>query len=96
MRWRFTGAAGDVLPSQTTAITAAVQVVINTQIDGDAIQLAGLCMESDSPVSTILGHIIFHDASHAPIEEIDLVANEPKAWDIAGGAKYCPTSVSRA
>lgn len=81
----FTGGTGDVLPAQSTAITAAVQQVINTQIDGDAISLMGLIMESSSLESTVAGHIVFHDASHASIEEIDLVANAGKAWDITGG-----------
>jgi len=81
----FTGASGDVLPSQATAITAAVQVIINTQIDGDAVKLFAICMESSDANSDSLGHIVFHDASHASIEEYDLVANAPRVMDVTGG-----------
>lgn len=82
----FTGASGDVLPAESTAITAAVQVVANTQIDGDAVQLFAILVESDNNSSTVLGHITLHDSSHAVIEEIDLTANEPYVLDVGGGA----------
>jgi len=82
----FTGAAGDVLPAESTAITASVQVVINTQIDGDAVQLFAVSFESTDSLSTAKGHINLQDSSHASIEEIDLTANQPYVLDVGGVA----------
>lgn len=79
----FTGGTGDVLPTQGVAIVVTEQVIINTQIDGDAIQIAGVCLETSETAGK--GHIDCQDSAHASIEEIDLVANVPKIWDVAGG-----------
>lgn len=76
--------AGDNLPIATSAIVMTKQVVINTQIDGDAIAIIGIVLESTE--STGKGHVDMRDASPATIEEIDLTANIPVVHDITAGA----------
>ena len=79
------GGARDALPVNTTAIVVTEQVVINTQIDGDAVQLFGVCAEYVDANSTAKAHIVFHDAANAAIKEIDLTANIPYVWDVGSG-----------
>ena len=78
--------AGDNLPSASTAVVITKQVVINTAVDGDAIQIIGIVAETSNPASTAKAHIDMQDTGAASIEPIDLVANTPKVYDIAGGA----------
>jgi len=80
------GGAGDVLPSAATAVTIVEQVIVNTQIDGDAIALLAILAEYPDPSSTGDAHVDFQDSGDATIEEIDLVANVPQAHDIYAGA----------
>lgn len=80
------GGAGDNLPAQSTALVVTKQVTINTAIDGDAIEIIGICAESTDSASTSKAHIDMRDSGNATIEEIDLVANVPQIWDIEGGA----------
>ena len=80
------GGAGDVLPSAATAVVITKQVSINTAIDGDAIQVIGLVVESTTTGSTAKAHIDMRDSGNATIEEIDLTANVPIIHDITGGA----------
>jgi hypothetical protein len=78
--------AGDNLPAQDTTIVVTKQVVINTHIDGDAIQVIGFCAECPNPASTAKAHIDMQDVGAVTIEEIDLSANVPVVYDVAGGA----------
>lgn len=79
------GGAGDNLPAEDTAVVLTKQVTINTQIDGDAAQLIAVLLESTNSASTEAGSIDFQDASHASIEQIDLVANQPQVFDLEAG-----------
>lgn len=78
--------AGDNFPVQGTAVVITKQVTINAQIDGDAIAIIGIVAEAIDPASTAKAHLDLLDAGGLSIEAIDLVANEPKTWDITGGA----------
>ena len=77
--------AGDNFPAQGTAVVITKQVSINTAIDGDAIQVIGLLAETASPNSTAKAHVDMQDSGGASIEAIDLTANVPRVFDIAGG-----------
>lgn len=74
------GGAGDVLPAANTAVVITKQVSINTQIDGDAIQIIGFISEGAK------AHVDMQDSGNATIEEIDLAADAAIIHDIAGGA----------
>lgn len=82
----FTGASGDVLPSASTAVTVAEQVIINTTIDGDTVSIIGIVAEFPTSSSSDQAHVDFQDSGDATIEEIDLTANVPVVHDIDGGA----------
>lgn len=78
--------AGDAFPAQATAVVITKQVQINTSIDGDLLELLAIVAESTSNGSTSKAHIDMQDSGGASIEAIDLTANQPKVWDIDGGA----------
>ena len=73
------GGAGDNFPVVTTALVVTKQVTVNTQIDGDNVQIIGIAVEGGA------GHVDMQDSGAATIAEIDLAANVPQVWDIAGG-----------
>lgn len=77
------GGAGDNLPTQATAITLVEQVTINVSIDGDALALLAVCL--DSTESTGKGHVLFEDAAGDDIAELDLAANTPRVYDVTAG-----------
>lgn len=81
----FDAGVGDNLPTNLTNVVACVQTVINTPIDGDRLAILGICLES-SEASGAKGHVDFQDASDDSIAELDLVGNEPRVFDITGGA----------
>lgn len=78
--------AGDVFPAQSTAVVITEQVQINSQIDGDAIQIIGVMAQSADPASTTKVNVDMQDAGGASIEVLDLTANQPVITDVAGGA----------
>lgn len=78
--------AGDNLPAQSTAVVIVKQVNIVTNIDGDNLQIAGIMAKATNPASTAKAHVDMQDSGNATIEEIDLTANQPAIFDIAGGA----------
>jgi len=80
----FDSGVGDNLPAQDTAVVVTKQVTVNVSIDGDALKVLAICLESTE--STGKGHIDMLSSAPATIEEIDLVANVPQVWDIEGGA----------
>jgi hypothetical protein len=82
----FDAGSGDNLPDQSTAVVVTPRVLVNTAIDGDAIQIIGMCAEYTNIASTAAVHLDFQDAEDDSIAEIDLVANIPKVWDVAAGA----------
>lgn len=83
----LSGGAGDDFPATaTTGIVVTKQVTINTQIDGDAISILGIIVESTNVSSVSPAHIDMKSVAPATIAEIDMVANVPKIYDITGGA----------
>lgn len=79
---------GDVLPAATTALVVTKQVVINVLIDGDALTNGHvtLSLETSDTTLTTKGHALFEDAAGDDIAAINLTANSPIVYDIAGGA----------
>lgn len=75
----FTGASGDVLPTQDYAITADVLIDINVDFDGDDVEIIAL-------QSTRQGHFDFQDVSNASLAEDQLKAGEPWFWAKDTGA----------
>jgi hypothetical protein len=77
--------AGDVFPAQGTAVVIAKQLQINTAIDGDKVQIFGLAMEFADANEASKGHVSFKDSGGLTIAELDLSANTPSVYDVAGG-----------
>ena len=69
----FTGAAGDVLPADEYAVTASVVVEIDTDFDGDLLEMI-------SAGSTLLTHIAFRTVAPAVIKAVLLLPNEGWSW----------------
>lgn len=81
------GGTGDDFPATAnTTVTVSKQVVINSAIDGDNIEIIGLCVEIvDDELATSKGHVTFKDADGDTILAIDLTANSPVIYDVAAG-----------
>jgi hypothetical protein len=79
------GAGTDFPASGNLTVVVCRQVEINVAIDGDALQVLGLSFEFTSPSITDDGHATFKDAAADVIAEIDLEANTPQIYDVAGG-----------
>jgi hypothetical protein len=77
--------AGNVFPVQGTAVVISKKVDVNVGIDGDAIKVAGLSFEFLVATITDDGHVTFRDSGSAVVAEIDLEANTPQIYDVAGG-----------
>jgi hypothetical protein len=77
--------AGDNFPPQGTAVVIVKQVPINVALDGDAIKVLALSLEFLTLTVTDRGHVTFKDAQGDAIAEIDLEANTPQVYDVAGG-----------
>jgi hypothetical protein len=77
--------AGDNFPVQGSAVVITKQVVINTAIDGDKIQIIGLMMECPLDAAAV-GHISFFDSGPVQIAQFDLAHNDPTIIDVVGGA----------
>lgn len=77
---------GDNLPADETAITAVVQKSINLAIDGDETDILAVVLETVDKTIRTAANVQFRDAAADIIAEIDLVANVPQVWDIAGGS----------
>jgi len=77
---------GDNLPTEDTVITAVVQKSINLAIDGDNADILAIVLETIDKSLRTAAHVQFRDAADAEIAEIDLVANVPQVWDLAGGS----------
>lgn len=76
---------GDNLPIATTPVVVSLRTQINLSIDGDALTLLAIKQEYSSNQETADSHVDFQDASSAQVAEIDLDANAPRIFDIAGG-----------
>jgi hypothetical protein len=76
---------GDNLPIATTAVVVSKRTQINLDIDGDALSLLSIMQNFASNLITNNSHIDFQDVSSAVVAELDLGANSPLVYDIAGG-----------
>ena len=76
---------GDNFPAEDSAVVISKQVVINTAIDGDKIQIIGVMLECPLDTAAV-GHISFFDSGPAEIHDLDLAHNDPTVIDVAGGA----------
>lgn len=86
------GGDGDVLPAQATSLVVCEQVPFVCNIDGDQAQFVAICLESAEGTSG-KGHLDLVDSLDASIEEIDLIGNTPKVWDIAAGLSGGETNI---
>lgn len=77
--------SGDDLPTAATSVVVTKQVQINATIDGDEVVILGIEAAYTDSNSTAKAHVDMQDAGDATIEEIDLSANVPQVYDIAGG-----------
>lgn len=82
----FDSGIGDNLPIATTAVTVCVHTTSNILIDGDNTDLIGIVLETNDSTIRTAAHIQFLESDNTEVTEIDLVANVPQYWDIAGGA----------
>lgn len=65
--------AGDVLPDEGTALTAGEQTPVDTDFDGDKLEMILI-------VSTARSHFDFQDSGGASLEAQELTAGEPWDW----------------
>lgn len=78
--------AGDALPAQDTSLTACEQVLFNAYLDGDNTDLVGLELTYTALAPTGIGRVRFNDTSNAQVAALELTGNQPRAYDITGGA----------
>lgn len=79
------GGAGDNLPTQDTAVVVNSQVEINAVIDGDNVQVIGICVETTDQTVADAAHVDLQDSGTATIAAIELVTNIPWSWDSGSG-----------
>lgn len=77
--------SGSVLPAATTAVVAAPRVAFNCSIDGDELSLLAVQAYFAVSTETSAAHVSLLDSGAAEIDEIALVANVPRTFDITGG-----------
>lgn len=82
----FDSGIGNNLPIATTAVVVAVRQQINVDLDGDNAQLVAIKQHYAQSSETAMSHVDFQDSASDEIAEIDLTANVPQVWDIAGGS----------
>lgn len=81
------GGTGDDFPATGhTGVVCTKQVSINVTLDGDNSEIVGIVASAADEDATDQAHIDFQDGAGATIADIDLVANEPRVWDIGGGS----------
>ncbi len=78
--------SGDNLPSASTALVVSLRNQINLDIDGDNLVLLAIKQKYNANTITADSHIDFQDSGGGEIAEVDLEANGPRVWDIAGGS----------
>lgn len=82
----FSGGTGNDLPAQAFALVMTKVVLINVDIDGEALEIVGVSLEYDVRSEDSDGHATFFDVDDEAIVAIDLAANEARVWDVAGGS----------
>jgi hypothetical protein len=65
--------AGDVLPAASTTVTVNTQHVVDTDFDGDKLEMIAV-------VSPVRGHFDFQDSGGLSLEARELEANDPWTW----------------
>lgn len=81
------GGAGDDFPaSATSGVVVCRQVAASVLVDGDNTKILAIVAESTDPASTSVASVTLVDAAADIIAQVDLVANIPQVWDIAGGS----------
>lgn len=81
------GGAGDDFPaSATTGVVVCKQTQANLLIDGDNLKILAIVVESTSSSSTSTASVMFEDSAGDTIAQLDLVANKPVVYDVAGGS----------
>lgn len=81
------GGAGDDFPaSATDNVYVFPQTTGNLIIDGDNLKILGVVAEATDPNSVAQASIMFLDAAGDTIAQVDLMANVPQVWDVAGGS----------
>lgn len=81
------GGAGDDFPaSATTGVVVCRQTQANLLVDGDNLKILAVVVESTDPNSTSTASVMFEDAAGDTIAQLDLVANKPQVFDVAGGS----------
>lgn len=78
----ISGGAGDVLPAEDTAVTAAKQHVIDTDLDGDLLEAIGA-------IATARVHLGFYNTGASLALSLDLSATELWHW-LNGGTASNP------
>lgn len=82
----FDSGSGDNLPAQSTAVVVSLRTEINLDVDGDELALLAIMQKYASNLETANSHIDFQDADDDEIAELDLQANGPQVYDVAGGS----------
>ena len=83
------GSGTDFPASSTSTVRISKQKVINTAIDGDTVQIAGILLGYADTAAEAVGRLLFEDAAGDDIADLDgsdgIVANVPKVIDVEGG-----------
>jgi hypothetical protein len=69
----FTGAAGDVMPTQDTAVTYCKQTDIDVAFDGDEMDTITQTFSTD-------GMATFYDSGDAALYNVDITSTTPAIW----------------
>jgi len=78
--------SGDTYPATANAtVVLAMHQQVNQMIDGDLLEIIGICFSSATSGSTARGHVHAEDADGDVIADLDFNANEPRFWDIDAG-----------
>jgi hypothetical protein len=76
--------SGSDLPAANEVVNVAKQQTLNCNIDGDAIQIIGVCLTV--PGAATKGRILFEDAAGDDITDLTLTANKGQIYHVAAGA----------
>lgn len=82
----FSSASGDSLPVVTTAIVVTAQVPFNVSILGDDLTFIAINQKFANQNITDQSQVTLLDVSSATVVQLDLEANTPRVWDVAGGS----------
>jgi len=69
---------GDVLPAQDTVVTACAHTTVDTDFDGDLLEMI-------AGSANYRSHVCFMDAAHAVLLAVELIAGELWSWSADSG-----------